>query len=268
MKKFNIYSMLIGSLIFSILFYAEKLTVAQGKDNELTHNKSFLSGVVVSSIATKEVILPPFDLARYPKPFQDLVDEIRQKAYSPTIYQCKGDASFSVQVLKNSIIIDNKISEISVQNISDNTDYFEFRNKDYYIVINKFDTSDSTEIYFENLETNKVGSTVCDDFTLRLFDMVDAPSDVIKELDKYNMKPGYFISLKLQPVNPKRDALTLRPDPIVTEKNISAINQVKSAIAKHNPKPWNYYGIRTAEAIASCKAARARGAIVNGGIGC
>jgi hypothetical protein len=265
MRNYNISSVLIGILIFSIPVYAEKIVVAQGKDNKLTHNKSLLSGAVVSLMATQKVIRPPFDLARYPKPFQDWVDRIRQKAYSPTIYKCKGDVSFSVKVLKNSILVDNKIL---LQNISDNTSYFEFRNKGYYIIINKFDTSDSTTIYFENLETNKVASTICDDFTLRLFDMVDAPNEVIKELDKYNMKPGYFISLKLKPVNLKRDPLTLRPEPIVNKKNVGAINQVKSAIAKHNPKPWDYYGTRTAKAIATCKAARTRGAIVNGGIGC
>jgi len=41
------------------------------QSNELIYNKSVLSGVVVSSIAAQKVIRPPFDLARYPKLFQD-----------------------------------------------------------------------------------------------------------------------------------------------------------------------------------------------------
>ena len=174
--------------------------------------------------------------------------------------------SFPIQVLMNSILINN---QMLLQNISDpTTGFFEFRSRGYYIAINKFDSGSSTTIYFEDLKKNSKGKTVCDDFTLRLFDMVDAPSEVIEWLDEYNMEPGNFISLSLDPVNPNRDPLMLRPEPIITDSTVKAVTKVKTAIANHNPKPWSYLGARTAKAIKACKQARSRGVIVNGGIGC
>ena len=242
--------------------------VTEATARESDNYKSVLSGLVVNSIAEQKFISPPFDINRYSQGFRDEVNRIRnkQKALYPKVYKCDGDNSFSLQVQMNSILINNRVL---LQNISDPAiGYFEFRNEYFYLIVGVFDTGVKNTIYYEDLKTNKIGRVLCEDFLLRLFDMRDAPSEVIKEIDKYNMKPGYFLSLRISPVNLNRDPLTLRPEPIVNKKTADAIAKVNSTIAKHKPKPWNYYGERTAKAIASCKKARSRGAVVNGGIGC
>ena len=241
-------------------------TVASAR--EADNYKSALSGLVVNSIATQEIINPPFDITRYSEEFRNEVNKIRnrQKALYSKVYKCGGDDLFSLQVHMNSILINDNLL---LQNISDPAiGFLEFRNKYFYMIVNSFDTGEKVTIYYEDLKTNRIGRTLCDDFLLRLLEMVQAPNDLIEEFDRYNMKPGYFLSLRIGPVNLNRDPLDLRPEPIINEKTADAIAKVNSAIANHNPKPWNYHGERTAEAIASCKIARGRGAVVNGGIGC